>query len=162
MGDETVLGVNFAAGIAYFGAVARPCVPIVGRFLKSTPPMNVDCWERLKQFGEQVASEARASNAIRIVFADPRLANHWVYSEAAERVSLQTAAALALRSEGRAAQICHPKTAATLLGFGGKIKSMDEGLAALLRIDSSEVTHWKHRLPAFAVAAAIARGIWNG
>lgn len=156
------MGVNIAARVAYLGVVARPLAPLVDNFLKVPPPANVDEWERLKQFGQDIAVAARACKAISVVFAEPRRANQWAYSDAADRVSLQTAAALALRAEGMEVVLVHAKTAASGLGFKGEISSMDEGLAALLGITPSKVKHWNERRPAFAVAAAIAREKWDG
>jgi hypothetical protein len=47
------------------------------------------------------------------------------------------------------------------LGFAGKIKAMDDGLAATLQIDTPNVKYWEARSPAFAVAATIALERWR-
>ncbi|HEY4395642.1 MAG TPA: hypothetical protein VGP64_16340 [Polyangia bacterium] len=161
MGGETVMGVNVAARVAFLGVVGRPCIPILGdEFTKVVPPTNVDEWERLGQFGQQVVVTARGCKAVCVAFTEPRRANQWAYSDAHERASLQTAAALALRAEGIEVLRYHPKTAASALGFNAHIREMDEGFAGLLKIKASEVTYWSERLPAFEVAAAVAMEKW--
>jgi hypothetical protein len=162
MDTGTVMGVNLAAGVAYLGTVARPCEPVFDPPNKVEPPRNVDEWERLKQFGQQFVVAARACNAVCVAFAETRKARDWVYSAAVERVSLQTAAALALRDAGLEVVVVNARTTASTLGFKGQFAEMDEALADLLHIDPGTVKHWKERIPAFATAAAIAREKWNG
>ena len=135
-------------------------MPRVDEFLKVAPPTNANEWDRLSQFGELIRAEARACNAKSVVFAEPRRANRWAYSDAHERASLLTAAALALRAEGIEVLRYHAKTAASRLGFKGDITAMDAGLAGLLSIAPTTAKHWNDRRPAFAVAAAVAREKW--
>ena len=162
MGRDAVLGVNLAAGIAYLAIVDRPLVADIMHVEKVVPPTNVDEWDRLLQFGQQMVVAARACDAVRVVFAEPRRANQWAYSDASDRGALQTAAALALRADGREIAVLHPKSAASALGFGNSISAMDEGIAGILKLDVSTVKHWDKRHPAFSVAAAVAKRIWNG
>jgi hypothetical protein len=158
--SESILGINLKAGTAFLGVVERPGSPVTQAFIKLEPPANVDPWDRLQQFGERVVAEARACGAVCVAFAEPRLGT-WAYSDAVERVSLQTAGALALRKAGIEVLLVHPKTAASKLGFAGKIKAMDEGVAETLSLDAAAVSHWDSRRPAFEVAASVARERWK-
>lgn len=155
----SVLGVNLAAGVAYLGVVASPNIVVWDRHLKVIPSTNVDDWERLRLFGESVVAEAGACGAVRVAFAGPQKFT-WSYKHAFERMSLHTAAGLALRAGGFAVVDVTQRRACSVLGFGIKLKEMESGLAAKLGVDAAKVTHWRERRTAFAVAATIAHELW--
>jgi hypothetical protein len=158
MAAETVVGVNLTSEGAFLGVLGRPFGPVIDTPVKVLPAANVGEWKRVKQFGEDVVVAARAHHATCVVFADPRV-GMLSYSNALERISLQTAASLALCDAGIEVRRVHARTAASALGFAS-IKPMDAGIANLLGLKPDKVVHWSQRLPAFAVAAAVARDKW--
>jgi hypothetical protein len=157
-----VLGVNFAAQIAYLVAVTHELLPLLDAPLKIVPPENLDEWSRLEVFGRRLADEAKAIHAQRVAFALPRKPSNWVYSDARARAALETAAGLALRSAGIPAEAINQRTVAAGLGIG-PAKDFEERdrLAASLKIKTSSVQHWDHRAPALAVALHLARKLWR-
>jgi hypothetical protein len=156
---EAVLGVNVAAGVAYLALVERLATLKLDGTAKLPTPTNPDAWEQLRLFGDRLVAEARAHHVVCVVFAEPRKYNAWKYYEAFSRASLQVAGSLALHAARVEVLEVAQRTAATTLGL--KLGELDDGLAETLGIDADAVVHWKHRVPAVAVAVHAARERWS-
>jgi hypothetical protein len=152
-----VLGVNIAAGIAYLALVKVPETVELDRTAKLAPATNVEEWTQLKQFAMRVVEEARAAGAVRVVFAEPRRYNAWKYYEAFTRASLQVSASLALHDAGISVSALAQRTACATLDLD--LGELDVQLAKALKINPRDVSHWKERAPAVAVALHVARGV---
>lgn len=156
---ETVLGVNIAAGAAYFVLVLSPGTPRFSATAKIVPTPNADHWESLARFSARLVAEARAHAVLTVAFAEPRKFNNWSYNDARTRVELITACALALREAGISVECVSQRTASVVLEVPFD-KNVADRLEERYVSNDEDVLHWKDRAPALLVAMSVARKRW--
>jgi hypothetical protein len=151
--DLVVMGVNIAAGKVYLGAVDCPNVLLLDDpAARLELAQHLDPAMALRDLATRFVEELRRLRPTAVAVVHPRRYMGWVYREAFNRVSLETAVMIAaaeqrVKFESIKQELVSKATETPLKGFPAKLAA---------RLGITQPILWNDRALAFGAALALA------
>jgi hypothetical protein len=145
-----VLGVNISDGTAYLAIVEPSGKPRFELADRVVADREVDDADRLARFAGDFGRVLASTQVGVVAIARPERYTGWTYSEAFDRVSLETCIVLAAQARGVRYESVGQNHAANVIGF--PLARVNELLSTRLGIPKTKA--WADRWPALLVALA--------
>lgn len=145
-----VLGVNISDGTAYLAIIevsGKPRLELADRVVAEREGDDAD---RLARFAGDIGRVLASTQIGVVAIARPERYTGWIYSEAFERVSLETCIVLAAQARGVRYESVGQNHAANVIGL--PLARVNELLSSRLGIPKTKA--WSDRWPALLVALA--------
>lgn len=145
-----VLGVNISEGAAYLAVVevsGKPRLELADRVVAER---DLDDADRLAQFAGDIGRVLASTQIGVVAVARPERYTGWSYTEAFDRISLETCIVLAAQARGMRYESVGQNHAANVIGL--PLDRVNELLSSRLGIPKTKA--WSDRWPALLVALA--------
>ena len=151
--NPVYVGINIAAGVAYFGAVRDREALVDDKADRIRPNAQLDDASRYENFRDRVAQELRRLQPAVVGVARTRKYSQWTMAAATKRFGLEAAAMIAAAQEGFECRLVTQDEAAKT------VKAPIPRLSTVLpeRLGIEPTPYWDDRAVAFLIAAHLSQ-----